>query len=32
LGAGYLFVPLALPVLGILWLRARGRARSAVGA
>jgi cytochrome bd-type quinol oxidase subunit 2 len=31
-GAGYLFVPLALPVLGILWLRARGRARSAVGA
>jgi hypothetical protein len=28
-GAGYLFVPLALPVLGILWLRSR--ARAAVG-
>lgn len=25
-GAGYLFVPLALPVLGILWLRTRSRA------
>ncbi|MFT4283475.1 MAG: hypothetical protein QM598_01410 [Protaetiibacter sp.] len=25
-GAGYLFVPLVLPVLGILWLRARARA------
>ncbi len=24
-GAGYLFVPLVLPVLGILWLRARAR-------
>lgn len=23
-GAGYLFVPLALPVLGLLWLRRRG--------
>lgn len=29
-GAGYLFIPLALPVLGILWLRRR--ARLAVGA
>ncbi|TPX02367.1 hypothetical protein FJ656_22770 [Schumannella luteola] len=29
-GAGYLFIPLALPVLGILWLRSR--ARSAVDA
>jgi cytochrome bd-type quinol oxidase subunit 2 len=29
-GAGYLLVPLVLPVLGILWLRSR--ARSAVGA
>jgi len=29
-GAGYLFIPLALPVLGILWLR--HRARSAVPA
>jgi cytochrome bd-type quinol oxidase subunit 2 len=28
-GAGYLFVPLVLPVLGILWLRSR--ARAAVG-
>ena len=27
-GAGYLFIPLVLPVLGILWLRSR--ARSAV--
>lgn len=25
-GAGYLFVPLVLPVLGILWLRSRARA------
>ncbi len=25
-GAGYLFVPLALPVLGIAWLRSRARA------
>lgn len=25
-GAGYLFIPLVLPVLGILWLRARPRA------
>jgi len=25
-GAGYLFVPLALPVLGIVWLRSRARA------
>ncbi len=24
-GAGYLFIPLVLPVLGILWLRTRGR-------
>jgi cytochrome bd-type quinol oxidase subunit 2 len=29
-GAGYLFVPLVLPVLGILWLRSR--ARGTVGA
>ncbi len=29
-GAGYLFIPLALPVLGILWLR--HRARTAVSA
>jgi cytochrome bd-type quinol oxidase subunit 2 len=28
-GAGYLFVPLVLPVLGIVWLRSR--ARAAVG-
>ena len=28
-GAGYLFVPLALPVLGILWLRRRARAEVA---
>jgi cytochrome bd-type quinol oxidase subunit 2 len=27
-GAGYLFVPLALPILGLLWL-ARGRRRAA---
>lgn len=27
-GAGYLLVPLALPVLGLLWLRSRGRAAS----
>ncbi|AYF98868.1 hypothetical protein [Protaetiibacter intestinalis] len=27
-GAGYLFVPLVLPVLGILWLRARRRAET----
>lgn len=25
-GAGYLFVPLVLPVLGIVWLRSRARA------
>lgn len=25
-GAGYLFIPLVLPVLGILWLRKRSRA------
>lgn len=25
-GAGYLFIPLVLPVLGILWLRKRARA------
>jgi len=25
-GAGYLLIPLVLPVLGILWLRTRGRA------
>ncbi|TXK17324.1 hypothetical protein [Homoserinibacter sp. GY 40078] len=25
-GAGYLFIPLALPVLGIFWLRHRARA------
>ncbi len=25
-GAGYLFIPLVLPVLGIVWLRRRGRA------
>ena len=31
-GAGYFFIPLVLPVLGILWLRARGRARGAIGA
>ncbi|MGY1615943.1 hypothetical protein ACI797_04305 [Geodermatophilus sp. SYSU D00691] len=24
-GRGYLFIPLALPVLGLLWLRSRGR-------
>ncbi|MGY1602045.1 hypothetical protein [Geodermatophilus sp. SYSU D00815] len=24
-GRGYLFIPLALPVLGLLWLRARAR-------
>lgn len=29
-GAGYLFVPLVLPVLGIAWLRSR--ARTSVGA
>jgi len=28
-GAGYLFVPLVLPVLGIVWLRSR--ARTAIG-
>ncbi|MBN9141769.1 MAG: hypothetical protein J0H23_13180 [Micrococcales bacterium] len=27
-GAGYLFVPLVLPVLGILWLRARARSEA----
>ncbi len=27
-GRGYLFVPLILPVLGLLWLRRRSRARS----
>lgn len=26
-GAGYLFIPLVLPILGMLWLRAQGRAR-----
>ncbi len=30
-GAGYLFVPLALPVLGLLWLRSRGPATAAAG-
>jgi cytochrome bd-type quinol oxidase subunit 2 len=30
-GAGYVFVPLVLPVLGIFWLRARSRARVAAG-
>lgn len=25
-GAGYLFIPLVLPILGILWLRRRARA------
>jgi len=28
-GAGYLFIPLALPVLGILWLRHRARTTAA---
>jgi hypothetical protein len=28
-GAGYLFIPLALPVLGILWLRHRARSTAA---
>jgi len=28
-GAGYLFIPLVLPVLGILWLRATGRRAAA---
>ena len=31
-GAGYLFVPLALPVLGLLWLRRGRRGRPADGA
>ena len=26
-GAGYLFIPLVLPILGMVWLRAQGRAR-----
>jgi hypothetical protein len=29
-GAGYLFIPLALPILGILWLRHRARSEVAV--
>lgn len=29
-GAGYVFVPLVLPVLGIIWLRSRSRSRIAV--
>lgn len=28
-GMGYVFVPLVLPVLGILWLRSRGRVADA---
>lgn len=31
-GAGYLFVPLVLPVLGLLWLRRAHRHRAATGA
>ncbi len=30
-GADYLFIPLALPVTGILWLRRAGRQQSAAG-
>jgi len=30
-GRGYGFVPLVLPVLGILWLRRQGRATQAAG-
>jgi hypothetical protein len=29
-GRGYLFIPLVLPVLGLLWLRRQVRARTAV--
>lgn len=29
-GAGYLFIPLALPILGILWLRHRARSEVTV--
>lgn len=29
-GAGYLFIPLVLPVLGILWLRSRRRVAAGV--
>lgn len=28
-GSGYLFIPLVLPVLGLIWLRSTGRAGSA---
>lgn len=31
-GQGYLFIPLVLPVLGLLWLRRVSRARSAAAA
>ena len=30
-GMGYLFIPLVLPVLGLLYLRGRGRAQTARG-
>ena len=28
-GSGYLFIPLVLPVLGLIWLRSTGRAEAA---
>lgn len=31
-GAGYLLVPLVLPVLGLLWLRSRSRLRRGIAA
>jgi hypothetical protein len=30
-GRGYLFLPLVLPVLGLLWLRRQGRREAAAG-
>lgn len=30
-GSGYLFIPLVLPVLGMMWLRADSRAQQQVG-
>lgn len=30
-GRGYVFIPLVLPILGLLWLRRVGRARRAAG-
>ncbi|HEX4058449.1 MAG TPA: hypothetical protein VHX87_09055 [Galbitalea sp.] len=31
-GVGYLFIPVALPILGLLWLRSRRRVMNPVGA